>query len=329
MPPSRSGTLSWQQRPTSRGSTGPRARPLSQIAAENSTSKSPRTSADTPSTGEPEMSREQIADSLGSKDPAWFRQTHERGLGSAAYRRNQEESMSDTATLAGMRLPGMSRESTMEPERQGSPVSESVRSISPSRTDSRRGASVRHPQSTNATSVLSSDGTGPPIPNFASPSFEPPASDTSSRGMDPLFSRGMAMSPSQGRISPERIDRPTSPTKGLGGFVQSAMLKRSDSVNKRWSAQPGIGLSRGNSIASNRSGYEGPKYSIPSLSAPKEQMSSTPSREASPLASSRPSSSHGPISFARLGKDNDKASFPSSTDALRPTPVFDVEPVKL
>lgn len=329
MPPSRSGTLSWQQRPTSRGSTGPRARPLSQIATENSTSRSPRASADPPSTGERELSREQIADSLGSKDPAWFRQTHERGLGSAAYRRNQEESMSDTASLAGLRLPGMSRESTMEPERQGSPVSESVRSISPSRTDSMRGTSIRHPPYTNATSVSSSDRTRPPIPSFASPSFEPPASDTSSRGMDPLFNRGMAMSPSQGRISPERIDRPSSPTKGLGGFVQSAMLKRSDSVNKRWSAQPGIGLSRGNSIASNRSGYEGPKYSIPSLNAPKEQLSSTPSREASPLSSSRPGSSHGPATFARIGKDNDKPSFPPSTDALRPTPVFDVEPDKL
>ncbi|KAL8927283.1 MAG: hypothetical protein Q9208_002460 [Pyrenodesmia sp. 3 TL-2023] len=329
MPPSRSGTLSWQQRPTSRGSTGPRARPLSQIAAENNTSRSPRASADPPSTGEREMSREQIADSLGSKDPTWFRQTQDRGLGSAAYRRNQEESMSDPASLAGMRLPGMSRESTMEPERQSSPVSESVRSISPSRTDSMRGTSVRHPQYTNATSVSSSDCTRPAIPSFASPSLEPPASDTSSRGKDPLFSRGMAMSPSQGRISPERIDRPASPTKGLGGFVQSAMLKRSDSVNKRWSAQPGTGLSRGNSIASNRSGYEGPKYSIPSLSAPKEQTSPTPSREASPLANSRPGSSHGPATFARLGKDNDRPSFPSSPDALRPTPVFDIEPVKL
>ncbi|KAL8908287.1 MAG: hypothetical protein Q9207_000909 [Kuettlingeria erythrocarpa] len=328
VPPSRSGTLSWQKRPTSRGSTGQRARPLSQIAAENSTSRSPRASAEPPPTGEREMSREQFADSLRSKDPAWFSQTQERGLGSAAYRRNQEESTPNTASFAGsMRLPGMSREareSAMEPERQGSPVSESVRSISPSRTDSLRGTSIRQSQYTKSTSMSSSDGSRPPIPTFASASFEPAASDVSSRGRDPLSSRGMAMSPSQGRISPERVDRPASPTKGLGGFVQSAMLKRSDSVNKRWSAQPGTGLSRGNSIVSNRGGY-----SMPSLNTPKEQISLTQSREASPLSSSRPGSSHGPATFVRLGKDNDKPSFPSSGDVARQPPGLEVEPVKL
>ncbi|KAI5289817.1 hypothetical protein KEM54_003144 [Ascosphaera aggregata] len=58
----------------------------------------------------------------------------------------------------------------------------------------------------------------------------------------------IAMSPTQNRLagnsvirpgSPQRAspsDRPSSPTKGLGGFVQSAMLRRSDSVSKRWSA---------------------------------------------------------------------------------------------
>ena len=58
------------------------------------------------------------------------------------------------------------------------------------------------------------------------------------------------MSPSQGRISPDRMDRSSSPTKGLGGFVQSAMLKRSDSINKRWNAQAAAGLKRGDSISS-------------------------------------------------------------------------------
>lgn len=45
--------------------------------------------------------------------------------------------------------------------------------------------------------------------------------------------KGLAMSPSQGRLLPERASRSPSPTKGLGGFVQSAMMKRSDSVSKR------------------------------------------------------------------------------------------------
>lgn len=47
--------------------------------------------------------------------------------------------------------------------------------------------------------------------------------------------------------------RPTSPTKGMGGFVSSAMAKRSDSVSKRWSVQSGSMLSRENSVASMRS----------------------------------------------------------------------------
>lgn len=330
MPPSRSGTFSWQQRPTSRGFTGPRARPLSQIAAENGTSRSPRASAEPPSTSEREMSRDQIAESLSSKDPAWFRQTHERGLGSAAYRRNQEDTTSDTASVTGsMRLPGMSRESTVEPEWQGSPIAESVRSLSPSRTDSVRGGSVRQSINTNSTSISSSDGARPPIPSFASPTFEPPSCDFSTQGKDSSFSRGMAMSPSQGRISPERLDRPASPTKGLGGFVQSAMLKRSDSVNKRWSAKPGTGLSRGNSIASNRSGYEGPKFGIPNLNAPKEQMPPASSREPSPLAASRPSSSHGTAMFSQSGKESDKPSLPSSAESAKQIAIADVGPVKL
>jgi hypothetical protein len=46
----------------------------------------------------------------------------------------------------------------------------------------------------------------------------------------------------------------SSPTKGMGGFVQSAMMKRSDSVNKRWSANI-TGINRQNSTASNRNSY--------------------------------------------------------------------------
>ncbi|KAI4127074.1 MAG: hypothetical protein LQ338_003393 [Usnochroma carphineum] len=330
VPLSRSSTLSWQQRPTSRGSTGPRARPLSQIAAENSTSRSPRASLEPPSAGEREMSRNQIAESLSSKDPAWFRQTHERGLGSAAYRRNQEESMPDTASMTGsMRLPGMSRESTVEPERQGSPVSESVRSLSPSRTDPIRSGSVRQSKYTSSSTVSSPDGARLSIPNLVSPILESPASNASSAIKDLPFSRGMAMSPSQGRMSPERLDRPSSPTKGLGGFVQSAMLKRSDSVNKRWSAQPGTGLSRGNSIASNRSGYGGSREGIPNLSAHKEQTPTTSSRETSPMASSRPSSSQTTATITQPGKEGNKPPPPAFTKAAGQTPVPDVEAVQL
>ncbi|KAL8647368.1 MAG: hypothetical protein Q9210_005603 [Variospora velana] len=330
--PSRSGTLSWQQRPTSRGSTGPRARPLSQIAAENNTSRPTRASVEPPAADEPEMSmsREQVEELLGSKDPAWFKQTHERGVGSAAYRRNEVDPTADTASTRGnTRLPGMSRESTVESERQSSPVSESIRSVSPSRTDSVRGGSVRQLQYTKSISASSSNAIRAPLPNFASPSFAPLTSDVLSQVRDSGLPRGLAMSPSQGRISPERLDRPASPTKGLGGFVQSAMLKRSDSVNKRWSAQPSTGLSRGNSIASNRSGYEASRYGIPNLPAPEDPMPPTLSREASPLVSSRPISSHGIAASVHPAREKDTPLALGLLDTGSQTPALNVEPVEL
>src|SRR5690606_6402131 len=61
--------------------------------------------------------------------------------------------------------------------------------------------------------------------------------------------RQPAMSPSQIRIG----DRTPSQTKGFGGFVQSAMLKREGSINKRWGPTPsGANLSRNNTTASAR-----------------------------------------------------------------------------
>ncbi|KAI4190265.1 MAG: hypothetical protein L6R41_000878 [Letrouitia leprolyta] len=325
MPPSRSGTLSWQQRPTSRGSVGAKVRPLSQIAAENKTSRSPHPSAVPSSTDEQEVSREQIAESLGVKDPAWFRQTQDRGFRSAAYRRNQDGFMSDATSLAAsMRLPGLSRESTLEPERQISPAPESIRSVSPSRTDSVRGGSISQFNLRSNTTVSSSIGTRSSIPNFV-----PPSSNTSAHSKDPPTVRGMAMSPAQERILPERMDRPVSPTKGLGGFVQSAMLKRSDSVNKRWSAQPGTGLSRGNSIASNRSGYEGPKYGIPYLNAPNDQISTPASREASPITTSGPITGQSAATLAQPTKDSDKFDFHASIQPTRKIPTFEDGPISI
>ncbi|KAL8728037.1 MAG: hypothetical protein Q9181_005483 [Wetmoreana brouardii] len=330
MTPSRAGTLSWQQRPGSRGSTGPRARPLSQVAAENSASRSPRASVEPSGTSEREMSRDQIAESLGSKDPAWFRQTHERGMGSAAYRRNQDESMSDTMSMTGsMRLPGMPRESTMEPERQGSPASESIRSTTPSRSDSMKGGSIRQFKQSNPASLASSNGIRPPLPIMNSQIIEPPVSDTSStQDKDSFAGKAAPMSPAQGRISPERLERPASPTKGLGGFVQSAMLKRSDSVNKRWSAQPGAGLSRGNSIASNRSGHEGPRYPMSSLNAPRNPIPPTLSREASPVANSRSAPSQSTAALPQPKLENERPVFSAPTEVVRDTPASEAQLAK-
>lgn len=135
---------------------------------------------------------------------------------------------------------------------------------------------------------------------MSSQRFEPPSSDTntSQPGESNPNVRTLAMSPSQGRISLERVERPVSPTKGLGGFVQSAMLKRSDSVNKRWSTQAGPGLSRGNSIASSRSGFDGTLTAVGGMGPPRDVRGSL-SREASPVSSSRPGSSHSNLTITQ------------------------------
>lgn len=331
MAPSRAGTLSWQQRPSSRGSTGPRSRPLSMVASENNAAKSPRSGKEASPKDEESISRSQIAESLESKDPAWFKQTQERGLGSAAYRRSREEDVSDTTSRTGsIRLPGMSRQSTAEPEPRMSPQPDIHRAISPARDVSiRSDAGLGHRYSSSA-SRSSTSGFRSPLPTMSSQRFEPPSSDTSSSqgGDTSSTGRSLAMSPSQGRLSPDRMDRPTSPTKGLGGFVQSAMLKRSDSVNKRWSAQAGPGLSRGDSVVSNRSAYETSRYPMGEITPLSESRNSN-SRETSPVTRSRPDSSHSNLTITQdLGGSqtlrtptslSSKISEISSNNSVRPT----------
>ena len=155
---------------------------------------------------------------------------------------------------------------------------------------------------------------------MSSQRFDPPSSTSSSTGENSSIAPPLAMSPSQGRLSPERLDRPASPTKGLGGFVQSAMLKRSDSVSKRWSAQAGPILSRGNSIASNRNGYEGARYLMGGITSLKDSRPSSMSREHSTETSSRPGSSHssatviqGQIDDERISSSTTLASIKSSS----------------
>ena len=75
--------------------------------------------------------------------------------------------------------------------------------------------------------------------------------------------------------------------------MQSAMMRRSDSVSKRWSAQLPQGLSRSNSIISNRNSVAAPSLtgSISDL-APATSASQL-NRETSQLPTQRPRSSHG------------------------------------
>lgn len=201
--------LSWQRRPASRSPDKLRSsRPLSIVATENAAARTP-VSPEPSSTSESTMSRDQIAQSLSGKDPAWFRQTRDRGLSSPAYRRSQveDEDRSDVSSRRSQ-LPGMTSSSSAE-------------NPAPAPAPLRR--------SKTGGSILDSPRLGP-------------AADIEPRSPERSPSRA------DGRMSP---NRPASPTKGMGGFVQSAMMKRSDSV-KRWSVASPPGLARADSVRSNR-----------------------------------------------------------------------------
>jgi hypothetical protein len=260
------------------------------------TQNAARTSRGTPEPSPPAedsapIGRDEIAKSLASKDPTWFRQTSDRGHGSAAYRKTQVEDtdVAETSNSLGrMKLPGMaqqSRDLLAKDDDDSSSKFDLDQSSSHSRSTSRHG-SIGQSSMTGTTSSIS--GLGSPIPKTAAQFLPPPSSAGSSSADKETFGSGrpLAMSPSQGRISPDRADRPISPTKGMGGFVQSAMMKRSDSVNKRWSVQSPTGLTRGNSVVGNRSSHD---FSV-STSPTRETRPSSLSRENTPV--SRPTSSH-------------------------------------
>lgn len=235
--PSRSATvrgLSWQRRPNSQASNGTRSRPLSMVAAENAARSS--TTPSEPTSATEAVSRDQIASALSSKDPSWFRQTADRGSSSAAYRKNQVEDGDRTDTSAmSAQLHGLARRPSTDPTKD----------------DSDSG-----PNSGAPPGLL-----GSPMSLSTLQRLDPPKTENAMETDNPQEPQELA-SPLLGRASPVRSDRPNSPTKGLGGFVQSAMMKRSDSVNKRWSLKSPEALQRTNTIASNRHSYIGPRGSI-------------------------------------------------------------------
>ena len=230
------------------------------MAAENNASRSPKASPGPSSPEARDLSRAQIAQSLGAKDPSWFKQTSERETNSPANRSSRGDIFaSDTESLSGRRqLPGMAaREaSSVDVQKDGnSPIEGGgSRSGSPSRSSSGRDGARWSNHYSTTTSLSGFSGTDHRSPTHSLDRFRiPPPSqseNTSSFDEDDSFNSGksLAMSPSQERISAIQAERSPSPTKGMGGFVQSAMLKRNDSVNKRWSAQTYTGLSRQNSI---------------------------------------------------------------------------------
>lgn len=261
--PTRTGTttrgLSWQRRPNSQASEQPKARPLS-VATFGDTARS-FTAASEQEAASDIPSRDQIASALSSKDPSWFRQTADRGATSAAYRRNQVE---DTQTVdhsfGPVQLPGMVGTTSGGSFKNGE--------SSPQESLSLRRSTITSPTSLSDAQRLDPPSTTAPLD--AQPSQE-------TRGPFP---------PSLGRTSPTKSERPVSPTKGTGGFVQSAMLKRSESVSKRWSVQSPTGLQRADPIASTRSGYDPThRKSISSKVRPTNLVDDNPMESARPRSS--------------------------------------------
>lgn len=100
--------------------------------------------------------------------------------------------------------------------------------------------------------------------------------------------------------------------------MQSAMLKRSDSVNKRWSAQAGSGVSRENSIVSNRSGYEGSRPAMGIVSPIRDHRPGSLSRDGSPVSSSRPGSSHSNVTLTQSGMESGRSNGVTLTAGIKP-----------
>ncbi|KAI2122877.1 hypothetical protein LOZ42_000485 [Ophidiomyces ophidiicola] len=273
-PPDRTRAMSWKQRPQS-----------SEVDTLASTLRFP---SDPPNSrgrddltvsandSESTMSRAQISQSLGSKDPSWFKQTSDRGIGSPACRKASSTPLADVhLPAASVKLPGLTKEPTLEPDK-GSSYDGSERSRSPSRANSVYGSSNFGNRYSSISSVTTLGGLGSPVPLSNPHRLE-------SRGPESLPADRVAMSPSQSRLA---SDRPSSPTKGLGGFVQSAMMKRSDSVSKRWSTQSGPNSFR-NSFISSRG-----EASV--LNSPKAQLG-----PATAESTSRPASSHSEATVVR------------------------------
>lgn len=237
------------------------------VAAENAAARSSTPPAEATSPDH-NPSRDEISQALGSKDPAWFRQTADRGTNSAAYRKDQSEDPDTLEALSGRtQLPGMSRSTSTEPE------TDAPRPRPRSHTGSRTGSPL-------LSAMTDAQKLGPPADIQA--------------GQDATAS---------GRSSPTR---PPSPTKGMGGFVQSAMMKRTDSV-KRWSVTTAAGLQRGNTIS--RNSYDNKSGST----------SPAPDTTSRPVSRARDS-------FSRPGSSHAKDSAPSYFDVAAPEETASASP---
>ena len=286
----RANTLSWQQRPSRNGLTGPRSRPQSGLVDQNPFVPPSQESVPSNTDNLGDASRNEIAKSLAQKDPSWFKQTQDRGLGSAAYRKNQESDQLGTLSTDKRRaLPGIGQIPTDEAtEHNTPPTAEISQKGTIPKATVQVSSDEDSPTETKRSSTTSLPS-GHPLSHMVK--LEPIASRGDSLGGGNVLTATQDLSGTLRRTSPERRQRSQSPTKGLGGFVQSAMMKRSDSVSKRWSAQATPGLSRRDSVASVQGSY-GLSRPIYSHSPALDSRPGSVSRENTPVPTSRPTSSH-------------------------------------
>ncbi|RVD87423.1 uncharacterized protein DFL_001659 [Arthrobotrys flagrans] len=246
--------LSWQRRPQS-VAFGERERPTFTPSTFSRTSSI--AGDDNESDAGSEISREQIAKNLGSKDPSYFRQTADRGFKSAALRRDAEDSYSGGG--ARMALPGMSDRTTELPRPLSSLSNASgTTSFSAPLTEFKSISKAKSFLDSLPDERPLSAGESMPwkIPSYSSKAHQ--QIEASFSGLGPHEEEDNSLMPSaysmsnSGRNSPEKMGRSTSPTKGLGGFVQSAMLKRDASIRKAPAGNPMSTLSRSGSNVSDK-----------------------------------------------------------------------------
>lgn len=226
---------------------------------------------------EQEPSRKDIAASLAQKDPTWFRQTQDRGTGSAAFRKNQVEDSPEPLQSTSMRLPGMSQ--AREPSKSPTPEARAEREPPRNPIDLDRFKRGNTPDIVALRDSMIMDKSPARLQQEPANSRPVSVDNETSDSSAPSLARTSSVLSS---------NRPVSPTKGLGGFVESAMMRRSDSVSKRWSVK-NTGLKRGDSV----SVAGGRPTSLHSRGLSRDVHSGREASPSSPLASSRPSSSQG------------------------------------
>ncbi|GFF41899.1 advillin [Aspergillus udagawae] len=292
---SRAGTLSWQQRPSSRDTSGNRSffppsptrspTRLNRLSGLSNFSNDDHKNLRSPLTLSPSSKdvpaaqktrAEETPDSITREVAKEKPDAEKTGQGSI--------NTNDEGTESNPEFPPGDEKQNLQPE-----VGEE-RSRSPSRASSTFGDSSLGHRYSSVSSVSTPTGVGSPLPLSSVQKLEP---------------EQVATTPSPRRLSPER-SRSTSPTKGLGGFVQSAMMKRSDSVSKRWSAQLPSGVNRGYSFATNRNSIAGPAYGDVHTPASPSRLG----REDPFLASKRPSSSHSEATIVHNAKESERPATP-------------------